>query len=47
MLLFVPASFVGARLAKRLVDRIPQQHFRKVVAAFLFIVGVKLLVWPG
>lgn len=47
MLLFVPASFIGARLAKRLVDKIPQEHFRKVVAVFLLAVGIKLLVWPA
>ena len=46
MLLFVPASFLGARLAKALVNKIPQQHFRTVIAAFLLVVGVKLLIWP-
>lgn len=47
MLLFIPASFLGARLAKRLVNRIPQAHFRKVIAAFLLIIGLKLLINPG
>jgi len=47
MLLFVPASFLGARVAKGLVDKIPQEHFRKIIAAFLLIVGLKLLIWPG
>jgi uncharacterized membrane protein YfcA len=47
MLLFVPASFLGANAGKRLVDRIPERHFRKVIAAFLFIIGVKLLIHPG
>jgi len=28
------------------VNKIPQQHFRKVIAAFLLVVGVKLLIWP-
>ncbi len=46
MLLFVPASFVGARIAKRFVRRIPQHHFRKVLAAFLLIIGLRLLLWP-
>ncbi len=46
MLLFVPASFLGARLAKGLVDRIPQKHFRRVIAAFLLLVGLRLLIWP-
>ncbi|MBN1362036.1 MAG: sulfite exporter TauE/SafE family protein [Sedimentisphaerales bacterium] len=46
LLLFVPASFLGARIAKGLVDRIPQAHFRKVVAVFLLLVGLRLLFWP-
>jgi uncharacterized protein len=45
MLLFVPASFLGARLAKQVVDKIPQHHFRRVVVAFLMAVGIKLLFW--
>jgi uncharacterized membrane protein YfcA len=45
--LFIPASFLGAALAKRVVDKIPQQHFRKIVAAFLFLMGTKLLLFTG
>lgn len=45
--LFLPASFLGAALAKRIVDRIPQQDFRKIVAVFLFLMGAKLLLFPG
>jgi uncharacterized membrane protein YfcA len=47
MILFVPASFLGARLGKSLLERIPQKHFRKVVAAFLLIIGLRLLIRPG
>ena len=47
MLLFVPASFLGSRLARTLGDRIPQRHVRKVVAAFLLIVGLRLLISAG
>jgi uncharacterized membrane protein YfcA len=46
MLLFIPASFMGARMAKQLVDRIPQEHFRKVVAFFLLAIGLKMLIRP-
>jgi uncharacterized membrane protein YfcA len=45
-LLFIPASFLGAGIAKRIVDRIPQKYFRIVVAVFLFIVGLKFLFLP-
>ena len=46
LLLFVPASFIGARIAKSFVDKIPQEHFRKVVAVFLLLLGIKLLIFP-
>ena len=44
--LFIAASFLGAAIAKRIVDRIPQQHFRKIIAVFLFMMGIKLLLMP-
>jgi len=44
---FIPASFLGAAVAKRIVDRIPQQHFRKIVAVFLLLMGIKLFLLPG
>lgn len=43
---FVLASLVGAYIGYLIVDKIPQQKFRFVVAAFLFLVGIKLLVTP-
>lgn len=43
MLVFIPASFLGAKVAKLFVEKIPQKHFRKVIAAFLFFVALKLL----
>jgi len=46
MLLFIPASFVGAWIAKRFINRIPQQYFRKILVVFLFLVGLRLLFWP-
>lgn len=46
MLLFIPASFIGAELAKKIVERIPQDRFRLVIAAFLLLAGLKLLIWP-
>ena len=43
---FIAASFLGAAIAKRIVDRIPQEHFRKVIAVFLLLMGLKLLLLP-
>jgi uncharacterized membrane protein YfcA len=45
--LFIPASFLGAAIAKRIVDRIPQEHFRKIIAVFLLLIGIKLLLLPA
>jgi len=46
-LLFVPASFIGAAAAKKIVDRIPQKKFRIVIAAFLLLVGLKFLLFSN
>lgn len=42
----IPASLLGAYLAKLIVNRISQEWFRVIVALFLAAVAVKLLVWP-
>jgi len=42
-LLFIPASFLGAKIGKFLVNKIPQDRFRLFVSIFLFLVGLKLL----
>ncbi|MHC4653848.1 MAG: sulfite exporter TauE/SafE family protein [Planctomycetota bacterium] len=47
MPLFIVASFVGAQVAKRIVYKIPQKRFRPVVAVFLFLVALKLLLFPA
>jgi uncharacterized membrane protein YfcA len=44
--IFILASFLGAAIAKRFVDRIPQEHFRKIIAVFLLLMGIKLLLLP-
>lgn len=46
LLLFIPVSFVGALVAKRIVNKIPQDKFRVVVSVFLFVIGAKLLLFP-
>jgi uncharacterized membrane protein YfcA len=44
---FIAASFLGAAIAKRIVDKIPQQYFRKIVAVFLLLMAIKLLLLPA
>lgn len=45
-LIFIPASFLGAKMGKAIADKIPQEKFRLVIAIFLFAVGVKFLFFP-
>ncbi len=44
--LAIPTSLLGAFLAKKIVDRIPQDSFRKIIAIFLGIVALKFLLFP-
>lgn len=46
MLLFIPLSLGGAKIAKNIVDKIPQKYFRPVIAVFLLLAGLKLLILP-
>jgi len=45
-LLFIPASFIGAGVAKKIVDRIPQNNFRMVISVFLLFFGLTFLLFP-
>jgi len=45
LILSIPVSFVGAWIAKRFLNRLPQKFFRIFVGVFLAIVGAKLLIW--
>lgn len=47
MILFIPVSLTGAYVAKRIVDRIPQEWFRLVVATFLGFIALKFLWFPS
>lgn len=44
--LAIPTSLLGAFLAKKIVDKIPQSSFRKIIAIFLGIVALKFLLFP-
>lgn len=46
LILFIPASLYGAKLAKLALDRVPQKQFRLVIAVFLFLAGLKFLLLP-
>jgi uncharacterized protein len=46
LILFIPVSFLGAFVAKKIVDRIPQAAFRLVVAGFLGLIALRFLLLP-
>jgi uncharacterized membrane protein YfcA len=46
LLVCIPASFIGAYIAKRFLNRLPQRFFRIFVGIFLALVGIKFLIWP-
>lgn len=46
LLLFIPVSFIWAQLAKVIVDKIPQDKFRIVLAIFFLLTSFKLMIWP-
>lgn len=46
LILFIPASLVGAAIGKNINDKIPQEKFRLVIAIFLLLASLKFLIWP-
>jgi hypothetical protein len=46
LLVLIPLSFLGAFLAKRIVNKVPQNMFRLVIAVFLALAAMKFLVFP-
>ena len=43
---FILGSYLGVKMGKVLVDKIPQEKFRYVVAFFLFAIGAKFTLFP-
>jgi uncharacterized membrane protein YfcA len=46
LLIFILSSLFGAMIGKRWVEKIPQEKFRGVVAIFIFLFGLKLVLFP-
>jgi hypothetical protein len=44
MIVFIPVSFFGARIAKIIVNYIPQKSFRLFITVFLAVIGVYFLI---
>jgi hypothetical protein len=47
IIILIVASLVGSYLGKRIVDKIPQERFRMVVATFILVAGVRLAMIPS
>jgi uncharacterized membrane protein YfcA len=44
LIAFIPASLLGSMLGRRVVDKIPQSMFRKIIAVFLLLAGLKMVL---
>lgn len=40
------SAYIGVRTGKRLLDRINQETFRRIVSAALLLIGIKILFFP-
>ena len=47
LILCIPVSFLGAFIAKKLVDKIPQKSFRLFITFALFLVGLRYLLFSS
>ena len=47
LILCIPVSFLGAFIAKQLVDKIPQKSFRLFITFALFLVGLRYLLFSS
>ncbi|MEX0877809.1 MAG: sulfite exporter TauE/SafE family protein [Candidatus Spechtbacterales bacterium] len=45
MIIFIFMSYLGARIARRVMDKIPQTYFRNIILIFLFMISIKLLLF--
>ncbi len=46
LLLFIPSTYFGTKVGKKIIDKIPQKWFRTVVASLLLFVGIRFLLFP-
>ena len=44
MIIFIPISFLGAKIAQRIVSHIPQKSFRLFITIFLALIGLYFLI---
>ncbi|MHC1755097.1 MAG: sulfite exporter TauE/SafE family protein [Methanosarcina sp.] len=45
-LIFIPVSLIGAMIGRKGIEKIPQEKFRNFVAVFIFLFGMKLVLFP-
>ena len=45
LIAFIPSSLLGSLLGRKVVDKIPQNQFRKIIIAFLLIASIKMVLF--
>ncbi len=46
LLVFIPASLLGSVAGKKIIEWIPQDKFRFLIAAFILLAGLNLAIFP-
>ncbi|UOY09981.1 sulfite exporter TauE/SafE family protein [Methanonatronarchaeum sp. AMET6-2] len=46
LIIFIPTSYLGAKTAEKIVRKIPEKKFRRIIGIFLLIIGIQLTVAP-
>jgi len=44
--ILIAGTLIGAYFGKNIVDKIPKEKFRTVVGIFLFLIAIKMIIWP-
>lgn len=46
LLIFIPVSLIGVIVGRKGVEKIAQEKFRNFIAVFIFLLGLKLVIFP-
>jgi len=44
--ILIAGTLIGAYIGKNIVDKIPKDKFRTVIGIFLFLIAIKMIIWP-
>ncbi len=46
LLIYIAASLIGSALGRKIVEKVPQDRFRQMVAGFILLAGLRLAIIP-